>query len=360
MPTLQEIASIAGVHRTTVSMALKNHPRIPEETRQRIQTIAATLGYKPNPYLSAWMTSVRQGKPKLGSGSIAYLSEFPKEVLIAHHRYAKRFYEGARLRAEQLGYGLDFFSPQTPAECQQVEKVLRARSIEGIILAYFSPDRPEIALNWERYAGVIIGYELAGLLYPRVNSDQIRNMEIIFEELVRRGYQRPGLVVFDNGLSKAGRRFRMAFNDMIHINRELAHVPILWPGAKIGEKAAKENLWRWIERTRPDCIIGPQQEIPLWLEEIGMKTPDDIGIVCYTINDESNRISGMIENFESIGSNAVDIVDGQLRRNERGIRPAHRLTVQCGRWHEGDTLRPAAKAPHSTRPEKSPTKRKSR
>ena len=35
--TLSDIAKKAGVHVTTVSLAMRNHPRLPETTRQRIQ-----------------------------------------------------------------------------------------------------------------------------------------------------------------------------------------------------------------------------------------------------------------------------------------------------------------------------------
>jgi len=35
--TLADIARKAGVHVTTVSLAMRNHPRLPEKTRQRIQ-----------------------------------------------------------------------------------------------------------------------------------------------------------------------------------------------------------------------------------------------------------------------------------------------------------------------------------
>ncbi len=36
-PTLREIARRAGVSHTTVSLALRNHPSIPEETRERMR-----------------------------------------------------------------------------------------------------------------------------------------------------------------------------------------------------------------------------------------------------------------------------------------------------------------------------------
>ena len=51
--TQQDVALRAGVHRTAVSLALKKHPSIPAETRERIEAVAAEMGYVPDPMLSA-------------------------------------------------------------------------------------------------------------------------------------------------------------------------------------------------------------------------------------------------------------------------------------------------------------------
>ena len=44
---LKDIARKAGVHVTTVSLALRNHPRLPEITRKRIRRLRAKWGTSP-------------------------------------------------------------------------------------------------------------------------------------------------------------------------------------------------------------------------------------------------------------------------------------------------------------------------
>ena len=51
--TLADIARVCSVHVTTVSLALRNSPRLPAETRERIQSTARRLGYTPDPWLRA-------------------------------------------------------------------------------------------------------------------------------------------------------------------------------------------------------------------------------------------------------------------------------------------------------------------
>ncbi|MCL5096867.1 MAG: helix-turn-helix domain-containing protein [Candidatus Omnitrophica bacterium] len=49
---MEIIARAAGGCRSTVSLALRNHPGIPFGTRQRIKAIASRLGYRPNPFVT--------------------------------------------------------------------------------------------------------------------------------------------------------------------------------------------------------------------------------------------------------------------------------------------------------------------
>lgn len=49
--TMSDVASVAGVHKSTVSLALRNQPKLNAATRERIRKIAAELGYQPDPML---------------------------------------------------------------------------------------------------------------------------------------------------------------------------------------------------------------------------------------------------------------------------------------------------------------------
>ena len=57
--TLQDVADKAGVHRSTVSLALRNNARISAEVRERVQRIARELDYRTNPLVTALMRSRR-------------------------------------------------------------------------------------------------------------------------------------------------------------------------------------------------------------------------------------------------------------------------------------------------------------
>jgi DNA-binding LacI/PurR family transcriptional regulator len=46
--TIKDIARIAGVHHTTVSLALRNSMALKKETKGKIQVIASEMGYRAN------------------------------------------------------------------------------------------------------------------------------------------------------------------------------------------------------------------------------------------------------------------------------------------------------------------------
>lgn len=52
VPTIRTLAKLAGVSSATVSLALRNHPRIRPQVRERIQKIAAEAGYRLNAIVS--------------------------------------------------------------------------------------------------------------------------------------------------------------------------------------------------------------------------------------------------------------------------------------------------------------------
>jgi hypothetical protein len=74
--TLQDVATRTGVHRTTVSLALRDHPRIPAETRARVRAAAEALGYRINPLVSALMQSRRTGRA-VKHVTLAYVTNYP-------------------------------------------------------------------------------------------------------------------------------------------------------------------------------------------------------------------------------------------------------------------------------------------
>ena len=104
-PTLREIARHAGVSHTTVSLSLRNHPSIPEPTRERLRRLADELGYRSNVLVSALMSQVRLKQHKSGPEVVGFLTGGRTANDWRNHSASVGFYEGARQRA--LGVGIE-------------------------------------------------------------------------------------------------------------------------------------------------------------------------------------------------------------------------------------------------------------
>src|ERR1043165_7947044 len=74
-PTTREIAALVGVHQTTVSLALRNHPRIPLATRHRIQQAAQNMGYHQGARSTALMHRRRLRRTQRQAEVIDYISD---------------------------------------------------------------------------------------------------------------------------------------------------------------------------------------------------------------------------------------------------------------------------------------------
>ena len=66
MNTIREIAAIAGVSRSTVSLVLNNSPLVKAETREKVLAVIQDTGYVPNSNarnLSWRATKIRSAPP---------------------------------------------------------------------------------------------------------------------------------------------------------------------------------------------------------------------------------------------------------------------------------------------------------
>src|SRR5829696_8798881 len=101
--TFRQIAKASGLAVATVSYALRNDPKIPAVTIARVQATAEKMGYRPNPRVAALMAHIRRARPVSTGERIAF-------IWLARPEPYLRMHEGAKLRAQQLGYELEDFT----------------------------------------------------------------------------------------------------------------------------------------------------------------------------------------------------------------------------------------------------------
>lgn len=347
MPNQRAIAKAAGVSQAAVSKALRGDRTISEATRRHIEAAAEKLGYRQNAFVSSLMAHIRSGRSVQGKGCIAVLvdGESQKEWMSGVGGfYYRQLYRGIAERARALGFSAEcFFLKNYAANIGRLDRVLQARGISGLILTPLrglrtvsaQPAVPVPAsLSWERYAVCTIAYSWESFTMDRVTTHHRHNVEIAFRTLRERGYARIGMSLPPEameGVDYSWRERCLLWYDRLP---EKERIPLF-----VGKPGVTPvNLFKaWLAKWKPEalvCLLGHEKD---WLDELGIRLPRDMGMVCVNRPPGAN-FTGIEEQTEVIGAVAVETVVTRIQRNEYGSLSHPRLTLIQGKWAEGETL----------------------
>lgn len=333
--TLRDIARRAGVHFTTVSLALRNHPRLPRETCEEIQRVAREMGYVPDPMLASLASYRNALRPAGYQATLAWVTSHPTRQGWRDWPIFCEHFAGAEARAAALGYRLEEFWLGEPGmRGDRAGQILQSRGITGLIIAPQPRAGAEVDLPWEKFSAITIGYSLARPQLHMACAHQYRCIRLALHELAGRGYCRPGMVMLRSSDDRVDHNW-LAGLLVQQFAAPAATVPPL-----LLERWDEAAFARWLARHRPDALVSKCVEVEAALRALGRRVPRDLGVAFLTDTHPGDKHSGVDENPRQVGAAAVDFLVGMLHRNERGVpEHPHRLLIE-GTWIEGRTVRP--------------------
>ena len=336
MPNQRDIAKALGVSQVAVSLALRGDLSISTTLRKRVRATAKRLGYRPNPYVSALMASIRADRKLSEQGVIAVVVDMYRRVDWLRHESYRVYYEGVVRRCAELGFKPEcFFLQEAGITASRVDRILRTRGIRGIILAPPYLGNRRLPIRWERYACVGTGYAWEEQQFDRVAHDHDQNVVLAFQKLAELGYARIGMCIpafFANG---RGARWLDGFLTCQHRLPRERRIP-LFVGSK--EEGSFLPFRRWRARWQPDALLTLYGHEIEWLESIGMRVPADIGLAC-VIRPPGSTLAGVNDRYDEIGAATVELVASKIAFNQYGIPPRPRLILIEGHWMAGTSLR---------------------
>jgi DNA-binding LacI/PurR family transcriptional regulator len=357
--SLRDIAKKLDLSHSTVSLALRDHPRISEPVRRKIRETAEAMGYRPDPMLAA-LAHYRQGKVQPAMQAvIAWVNCWPKpEKLRSYHEF-DLYWKGALASAEKFGYRLEEFicGPQCPP--RRIETILRTRNISGILIPPqpASPDWGDF--SWQDFSAVRFGRSCRTPAVQVVTADQVANTMLAIKKIRERGYERVGFATGKKtaergALFKAG--FLMAQSELPQGLR----LPVLVLDDAVTYGDQSKQLADWMKKHTPDAIMTEMSEMRGMLERIGYRVPQDVGLVAESVLD-GNADAGIYQNPEEIGRVAFLVVMSLINDNARGVPPIFRQVLVSGEWRDGSTLpdRTAAAKRDSMKPPRAVARRQS-
>ncbi|MDQ5979697.1 MAG: hypothetical protein QG602_2672 [Verrucomicrobiota bacterium] len=340
--TMQAVAHAAGVHQTTVSLALRNNPRLPEKTRRRIQKIADRLGYRPDPMLAA-LSHYRFGRREVKAPTtLAFLLNFRDQAELKASHPHWLFLEGARRQAERIGYQLEifYFGHKTAGAGQRIAAVLQARGIVGVIMAAFGDRLIRFEMDWDAFSVVRIESQQLESALHTVSSHQTE----ITREAVRRlhhlGYRRIGLAVGEREETYLRNAFTAGYYVEVSLHAQLGHLPPLLLPVNLDTANMARRLTAWIKTHKIEVIVSNQPEVPEALRGAGWRIPRDIVVASLDLEPGRGVNAGVRQNHRIVGARAVEQLAILLRTNQRGPGRPHNSTFIEGDWVDGSDVPP--------------------
>ncbi|MDR1282014.1 MAG: LacI family transcriptional regulator [Opitutaceae bacterium] len=347
MITLKHIAERAGTTVATVSMALRGVSKISTARRAQIRAIADETGYRRNPHVSILMRHIRQGRKTLPQKATVGLLFAHRSREARETMFIRRRFEGMEQRLAERGYRPAFFwcnDPDCPPE--RLNRVLRARGIQGVVLSLYNRSQLDIRIDWENFAVATQEDYTAGPLVHRVTEDYFANTVIALTRLQESGCRRIGLAY--RALHARSAYFHITaawqrFLTMAQGGRDAVN------GAGLAslfipprDKWTEAAFMKWFRSEKPDAILTfDWGDVPGWLARAGVRVPEDTSVAVLNRCPGAPEFSGIDPEPERLGAMSVDLVIEQLECNEIGLPKNPRVLTIAGRWVQGRTTRPA-------------------
>ncbi|MCX8068574.1 MAG: LacI family transcriptional regulator [Anaerolineae bacterium] len=335
-PTSRDVARLAGVSRTTVSLVLNNVPdvHISPETRQRVLEAARQLNYYPD-------ASAR----RLVSGKT-------RTIALVWHRGPDQTYrdaflpgllQGVSRAAHHYGYYV-LFRPIEPDEPDDAwVELARGRHTDGLILS--GPRSDDIALldlHREGFPLVLHG-QFPGADIPSVDVDNERGAMTALRHLLALGHRRIGMI------TNAPLAYTASHQRLTGYRRALEEAGIAFEEALVrygnfdeeSGRRAMESLLALEER--PTAVFVASDMVAVGalraLREHGLRVPEDMALVGFDDIAVSRYLTPALTTVHvpafGLGWSAAEllirIVEGDIP-NETQVRLETELVVResCG------------------------------
>jgi LacI family transcriptional regulator len=341
-PVMQaDIGRILRISQVTVSLALRNHPTISEARRKQIQDLAREMGYRPNPAASTLAQFRKLHSAPPVQASLAWINGWPDPNQLRAYREFDGYWRGAVSAAEEAGYRLEEFHLNPRLKPRQLQRILIARGVAGILVPPHAQPRSDWTdFDWGKFSVVRFGRTVGALPVHSVTADQAANGLLAFNEILARGYRRIGFVGYNKTTWLAGAGFLWAQTQRPSTERL---PPFLCPEGEDVERSIIP-LKAWMRHNKPDAIVTDVAGLRSLLIRTGYRVPEDVGLASLSIRDCPIN-AGIDQHPKEIGRVALHTLVSLIHSRETGFPRIYRETRIPGSWVDGSDLPTKASPP---------------
>jgi LacI family transcriptional regulator len=320
MPTIEEVAKLSHVSRSTVSRVINDDPNVNAGTRQRVKTVIQAINFQPN-----------RAARRLAGGRARVLGlVVPVGVVrLFTDPYFPLLIQGITSACNANDLSVMLWLAEPEYERRMIGQIFQIGLIDGLIISSMLIDDPVIqALMCGNLPFVLIGRHPSDGPTNYVDADNLNSAKDAVTYLLRRGRQRVAAI--------SGPQTMVAGLDRLEgylaalRERALTADPDLIANGDFTEKGGYEAAQQLIPH-KPDAIFASSDAMAIGalraLREAGVKVPDDVALVGFddipqaahteppltTVRQPIQRLGGtaveaLIDLIESPGSTPRRIV----------------------------------------------------
>lgn len=272
--TLEKIAKIAGVSRSTVSRVVRNHKSVRPEVRARVLQVIAETGYRPN--AAAQMLAGQR------TNIIGLVIAEPASVIFDDGYYYSQIIQGITRESNQQNQTLTLFLWHERSEEHQLsQRLIRNQLVDGLIICGRRKDGPLVpALMDTTIPFVLVGpHDDSRVNF--VDVENYRASKVLISHLIQLGYKKIAYITGPENHPAAQNRLQ-GFRDAMSsgggsVDEDLVKVAEHFT-EEYGQMLAQELLNHEI-----DAIAAASDALAFGamraIKEAGLVIPDDIAVV---------------------------------------------------------------------------------
>lgn len=340
-PTIKDVARVAGVHFTTVSMALRGHPSIPPATRDRIVAAAGRIGYQRDLVFSALSNRRSRTQTRNFVPGVAYVVNRSPEKGYFRRSHYRMLVEGAREQAEALGYRFELlFVDEGYHDSATLYGYLKKHGFTGLIIGAFESGRAVLELDWSEFCLVKIDSWHMHPPVTLVSTDQLNGVRCAVQRMYELGYSRVGLAV---GIEDEEGTDDMHLSGLLLGQPGTASQPLIPPlffprGAVASDVIPL--LRTWIKDHDIDAVVCNWTTIRTMVETAGFRCPNDVACACLCLAKRNSSVAGITSNMNLVGQRGAALLATLMRSERRGIPASATATYVQGNWYDGTSAPP--------------------
>ncbi|MFW6035705.1 MAG: LacI family DNA-binding transcriptional regulator [Halothermotrichaceae bacterium] len=322
--TIEDIANIAQVSKSTVSRVLNKSESVSKVTKKKVMKVVKDLNYRPN-----------QVARSLATQQTCLIGIIVPDIRNPFYSQASWF---AEKKLIEYGYVPVIFNTDNNSEIEKKSlEVLKDRNVDGIISIGGEEDLTNI-INFnikESIPIILLDRKAENYNIPSITVDNIYGGEIVTEYLIESGHTK--IIFATSDFTQAERQRKQGFIKAYLKRRLMPNEDYIFICSEEQWKSASciQNLLNFINKsdTSFTAIFASNDfkafHILKELKTNGLKVPGNISLVGYDdinfstmVNPKLTTVSQPIEKMVSLGANMLEkMIKGDNNIENKVIRP---------------------------------------